>query len=243
MTRLTFKLGETIQIFRIGDTANEKIAEKNEKIVQTYTFSVKQFDYIANTIKPEMSEFFSFDYACCLDCPFSSNQGNSKCYTHKYMQYSGFVSMIRSIIKEFGSIENIPNYYNAWLVYGKKNIDKFFAMANGKYVRFGSYGEPTLHPTELVDMLALNASTYTGYTHQWNKQPEQHKYFMASTHSEAERKQANNAGYRAFVAVKKDNTENINAVFCMTDKFSCSKCALCSGTCGKGKRDIKIEQH
>ena len=236
MNRLAFNLGETIQVFRIGDTANEKIAEKKEKIVQTYTFSIDQFNYIAAANKPDMKAFFSFDKACCLDCPFSSNQGDAKCYTHKYMQYSGFVSMIKSIIKEFGSVQNIPSFDQA-------KADKFIAKAAGKYVRFGSYGEPVLHPDSLVETLAKNASSYTGYTHQWKKYENAGRFFMASTHNEDERKAANSRNYRAFVAVSESNAPDTKAMFCLSEKMSCSKCSLCSGTCGKGKADVKIMQH
>lgn len=241
--RVTFRLNDTIQVFRFGSTANEKIAENKEKIVQTYTFSVDQYNYVlsCNTIngKADFKTFFSLDAKNCFDCPFSSNSGNGKCYTHKVMQYTGFIAMLKSIGNEFGSIDNIPEY-NINL------FEKFLKVAENKYVRFGTYGEPSLHPIELIESLANVSKNWTGYTHQWHRQPIFAQWFMASVHSPIQAKTANQRfNYRSFVA-SKDNVQNM--VTCPASKeagykSNCSKCGLCSGTMGKGKKDVVILQH
>ena len=46
--RLVFRTSDVVQVFRLGNTSNYKIeADKKRKIVQTYAFSRKQFELIA----------------------------------------------------------------------------------------------------------------------------------------------------------------------------------------------------
>jgi hypothetical protein len=242
--RKTFKLGSTLQVFRYGKTTNAKISQGKENILQTYTFSVDQFNYVKDCLdkgtKTSFKEFFTLDAANCFDCPFSSNSGTAKCYTHKFMQYSGFVSMLRSIVKEFVSLNNIPEY----------SIDlglEILELATNKYVRFGSYGEPTMHPLQLVKGVAKVAKSWTGYTHQYMRKPEYNNWFMASTHSQMQADTASDKfGFRSFIAVKDNN--NVQAVICPASKESkadanCSDCGLCSGVVGKGKKDVVIIEH
>ena len=68
---------------------------------------------------------------------------------------------------------------------------------------------------------------------------------MASTHNQEEANAAREIDYRSFIATK-DGSED--AVGCpasseMGFKSNCAKCGLCSGTEGKGKKDIKILEH
>jgi len=242
--RISFKLGNTLQVFRLGKTSNGKISQGKAKILQTYIFSVEQFNYVKNSLdkktKTSFKDFFALDAANCLDCPFSSNSGNSKCYTHKFFQYSGFVMMLKSIVKEFDTIDNVPEY----------SIDlglKILNIAENVYVRFGSYGEPTMHPIELVQGVANVGNSWTGYTHQYVRKPEYNNWFMASTHNQL---QANTAsekfGFRSFIVVRDNN--NVQGVICPASNESkadtnCSDCGLCSGVIGKGKKDVVILEH
>ena len=242
--RVTFKLDNTIQVFRLGKTTNKKITN-GDKLVQTYTFSADQFNYIKNGIdlnkKPIFKEFFALDAQNCFDCPFSvnANQGG-KCYTHKVMQYSGFVSMLKSIVKEFeNGLDSIPTFSEV--------TEKIIKMSTNRYVRFGTYGEPSMHPIELVTSMANVAKSWTGYTHQYMRKPQYNKFFMASTHNQL---QANTArdkfGYRSFIAVK-DNS-SITGIICPASneagfKSNCADCGLCSGMVGKGKKDVVILEH
>lgn len=242
--RISFKLGSTLQVFRLGKTTNAKISQGKAKILQTYTFSVDQFNYVKscldNGTKTSFNDFFALDSANCFDCPFSSNSGTNKCYTHKFMQYSGFVSMIRSIVKEFGSIDNIPEY----------SVDlglNILELAQDVYVRFGSYGEPTMHPVKLVQAVANVAKSWTGYTHQYVRKPEYNNWFMASTHNQLQANTASDKfGFRSFIAVSDNN--NVQGVVCPASNESkansnCSDCGLCSGIIGKGKKDVVILEH
>lgn len=244
--RLTFQLNDTIQVFRLGKTTNKKISLTNAKIVQTYTFSVDQYNYIRmcllNNTKPIFKEFFSLDSKNCFDCPFSfnANAGIGKCYTHKVMQYNGFVSMLKSIVNEFGLVKNIPNYNDSIK-------DKIVKISENRYVRFGTYGEPSLHPLELIRSVSNVAQNWTGYTHQYFRKPEYADFLMASTHNAIQAKTASTKfGFRSFIAVNEN--KGINAVKCPASKegglkSNCAQCGLCSGTLGKGKKDIVILVH
>lgn len=233
-----FKLNNTLCIVRYGKTSNDKITG-SEKAVETYHFSKGQFDYISQSKTFNFKTFFSFDRDVCLDCPLSQNMGAkmSACYTHKGHQPMGFRSMLLSIIKRF-EWDNIPQL-NA------ETEREILRFAAGRYVRFGTYGEPSLLPIELTRTICAVAKNWTGYTHQHNKKPEFSPFFMASTHNEAEEQSARLNGWRSFVASPKhiEGLIKCPASKEMNYKSNCNKCGLCSGTQGKGNKSIVILQH
>lgn len=231
--RITFRHNETVQVFRLGTTTNAKISASDKiKIVQTYTFSKRQFDLVANGLNDGMKTFFSNADTNCLDCPFNSF---GKCYTHKYSQYVGFISMIKSIAKQYPTFESIPAEYD---------INALAKMAKDKYVRFGTYGECSLHPQEIIEVMAHCSKSWTGYTHQW-KNYDLGNYFMASVHSKAEDIIAAVKGYRSFiVSNEKQDVVNCPASKEAGYKSSCDKCNLCSGLLGtKSKKSVYILTH
>ena len=235
MKRIVYRTDDTIQVFRLGTTSNDKIeADKKRKIVQTYTFSLSQMKNIMKNVKG-MKKFFSVADTNCMDCPFNKF---GKCYTHKFNQYVGFVSMIKSIIKEYDSFENIPTY----------NDDlhsQIVDICKDTYVRFGTYGEPSLHPLKLIENIVEVASNWTGYTHQWHRNKELSKYFMASTHTAKQEQKARSFGYRSFVVTNDKLKQYVNCPASKEAgyKSSCSKCGLCSGTKGKTNKSIYILNH
>ena len=236
MQRLSFREGNNLVVFRLGTTSNDKIeANKKRQIVQTYTFSKSQFEYIRQGKKDGMKGFFSIADSNCLDCPFNSF---GKCYTHKFNQYVGFISMIKSIVKEYSTFDSLPE-----LTEGIRA--KALSMSAGTYVRFGTYGEPSVLPTDFIHELCLVADIWTGYTHQWFKKPELAKYFMASTHNPSQEQMAAKLGYRSYVAsgVVLPQFVQCPASKEANYKSSCSKCGLCSGTMGKGKKSVTILEH
>lgn len=238
MKKIVYRQGNTITIVTMNSTSNKKIAEPKEKIVQTYHFSREQYE-IAQS-KTSMREFFSHDGAVCMDCPFAVSNGAplSACYTHKMMQYSGFLSSLRSIGKVTESFDEIPEY-------SIEIASKIVMLCDGKYVRFGTYGEPSLMPIALVGCIVAVAKSWTGYTHQWSKRPEYAPYFMASTHTEDEERIASLIGYRSFVASPIPISKFISCPASeeMGFKSNCSKCSLCSGTKGKGTKSVIILEH
>jgi hypothetical protein len=237
MKKIVYRQGDTITIITLNSTSNKKIAETGEKIVQTYHFSREQYEVAQG--KTSMSEFFSHDGKVCFDCPFAVSNGAklSACYTHKMMQYSGFLSSLRSIGKLM-QFDDIPTL-------NLSIVSNIIDMCQHRYVRFGTYGEPSLMPIELVEQICNVAKNWTGYTHQWKKKTEFAPYFMASTHSEEEERIASLIGYRSFVASPKPISQFIScpASAEMGFKSNCSKCGLCSGTKGKGQKSVIILEH
>lgn len=226
--------GSNVFVARLGKTTNAKISD-GLPVLQTYTFSYEQWELATTSKGFGIKAFFALDHSNCLDCPFSLGNGNGGCYTHKFQQYVGFLALLRSIKPE----ELSP--------FNDLKFKQLLKLASGSYVRFGTYGEPSLIAPNVVAAIVAVAKTWTGYTHQWNKPfaYEHGKYFMASVHNQAEADEARDKAYRSFIA-SQDNSEK--AVSCPASKeagykSNCAKCGLCSGVLGKGKKDIKILQH
>jgi len=226
--------GDNVFVVRKGKTRNKKISD-GSALVQTYTFSYEQWLLANGSKKFSMTEFFKLDASNCMDCPYSGNQGKGGCYTHKFNQYMGFLSMLRGV----KSAQLTPMNQHKFTII----ID----MCANSYVRFGTYGEPSLLDIQLVKSMALSAKSWTGYTHQWNKwwASEYSEYFMASTHNGEETNKARLKNYRSFIS---STTGNEDAVTCPASaeagfKSNCASCGLCSGMKGKGNKDIKILEH
>ena len=235
--KIIFRIGDTLQVVSKAATSNDKIeANKKRKIVQTYTFSRRQFESIAHGTNAGMREFFSKADTNCLDCPFNEF---GKCYTHKFNQYVGFISMLKSIAKTYQQWDDVPTYDADTMEHLSQSLSV------GTFVRFGTYGEPSLHPIEMIDAMVKVADNWTGYTHQWRKSDELGAYFMASTHTLVESEEALKQGYRSYIAtpIRIDEVVNCPASKESDYRSSCSKCGLCSGTQGKGKTSIFILNH
>ena len=103
-SRIAWHDGNVLHVIRLGKTTNAKIARPTDKVLQTYHFDLRQLALVRSHLdgkrKIPMSDFFDLDAANCMDCPLSNNSGNGKCYTHKYMQFSGMVSMLKSLCME-----------------------------------------------------------------------------------------------------------------------------------------------
>ena len=233
--KVIFKTLDAIHIFRYGTTTNDKIeSDKKRKIVQSYTFSRKQYELVLNG-KKGMKEFFNNADSNCLDCPYNEF---GKCYTHKFSQYMGFISMLKSTSKKYASFDEIP-------FFDEIAHQQILNICKNTYVRFGTYGEPSLHPLELINDIVKIADNWTGYTHQWRKKVDLSPFFMASTHTDAEDKEANFVGFRSFIATDEAIKGAVNCPASKEANYisTCSKCGLCSGTEGKGKKSVYIFNH
>lgn len=226
--------GNNIFVVSKSKTSNKKISD-GSTLVQTYTFSKQQWELATTSKGFGMKKFFALDASNCMDCPYSGNQGEGGCYTHKFNQYVGFLSMLRSIRSD--QLKPLS----------EGDFTIIIDMCRDSYVRFGTYGEPSLLDFRLVDNMVNAAKSWTGYTHQWNKEwaNKYGNYFMASTHNKEETYKAKQKNYRSFIATKDGNEE---AVTCPASaeagfKSNCASCGLCSGMLGKGKKDIKILEH
>lgn len=219
-----------IHVIQLKKGQNKKLGV-DRLMIQTYHFDIDQVENIDLTL----------DANNCLDCPFSfsnNDPGKSSCYTHKGLQGLGLRSMLKRLNKLLPDLEPFnQGQFNLFVSY--------CAGQDIELVRFGAYGEPVLLRFNCVQRLAKLGRNYTGYTHQWNKPQYQEfsQYFMASIHNGFEQAIANDMHWRCFIT-----TETPGAINCPASKEAgyksvCSKCALCSGTAGKGNKDIFIHQH
>ena len=233
--KVVFTDKKNIFVISKSKTSNKKISD-GKPLVQTYTFSREQY-HLATTSKGfGMKKFFALDKSNCMDCKFSGNQGDGGCYTHKFNQYVGFLSMLRSIKLEQLTPITISK------------VDEIVELSRDTYVRFGTYGEPSLMPLSMVKRMSDVASNWTGYTHQHDKEFAQgyKDFFMASTHTEEESTNRASDGWRSFIALEKGSHSSASS--CPASKeagfvSNCSKCSLCSGATGKGKKNVKILLH
>jgi hypothetical protein len=175
------------------------------------------------------------DNAICGDCDHGHTRGKGDCYVTKANSLRGLQSKLSSL-RRMG-LDNIP-YLSDEL-----EADLLDAI-EGRGVRFGSYGEPVLLGEELVKKISDRAKFWTGYTHQWHKNPWAKKYFMASVETTLVDKAAQSMGWRTFYAG--EPTEG-NHVTCPASKeagykTTCDQCKLCMGTTSKAK-SVKIKIH
>jgi len=240
--RVAWYEGEVLHVIRLGKTTNDKIAESWMQVLQTYHFDLRQLSLVRSHLdgkrKHTMKQFFDLDGANCLDCPLSNNSGNGKCYTHKLRQYTGMLSMLKSLCNE--------DIYEGVNAMQRAAIMKMAERAD--FIRFGTYGEPSLLDIGLVGDIVLSKRDkvqWTGYTHQARKPwAQQYKaYFMASAHSDKDA--ASITGWRSFVCVEPKDTST--AVQCPASKelslSNCASCGLCSGVVGKGDKNVKTLIH
>lgn len=238
--RVAWTDGDKLFVIRSGRTTNGKIARPKDQVVQTYTFDLRQLALVSTTqdgkTKVDRKVFYSLDKANCMDCPLSGNSGTGKCYTHKYRQFGGFLSMLKSLCRE-----EIPQGLSEEM----RSKIRFMCMGSN-LIRFGTYGEPSLLPLGLVEEMTIAGKCkWTGYTHQARKpwaQPYK-KFFMASAHSDKDAESM--TGWRSFVCL--DSGDTSTAVQCPASKelnvSTCAACGLCSGIAGKGDKNVKTLVH
>ena len=138
MSKVIWLEGDNVFVVRKGKTSNKKISD-GSALVQTYTFSKDQWLLATTSSGFGMKKFFALDGSNCLDCPFSMGNGDGGCYTHKFNQYVGFLSLLRTIK---------PSDLTPLDDDKQRSIND---MCYDSYVRFGTYGEPSLMPTHLVE--------------------------------------------------------------------------------------------
>lgn len=182
------------------------------------------------------------DEASCLDCPHSK-RGTKRCYVRKGNAEMGLKSKTASLHRAYtnGTLNVLPIDELA-----KREIPNI----QGKFVRFGAYGEPVLLGEANVMGITFAASSFTGYTHQWRNSSYQwaSKYFMASVETEPLMNVAHRMGWRTFRVMDKTQSPiKGTEISCLASKemgsvTTCNKCGLCQGTSSKGK-SISIILH
>ncbi len=160
----------------------------------------------------------------CRGCPFSSGRG---CY----------VTVGQSVLAVFiahqkGSYPDL--------------MPKDYAIVfEGRTVRFGAYGNPTLIPLSKVRAIARICSGWTGYFHDWREHrfaKQYAEFFMASTETTDSYRLARSLGYRSFHAnpVQPAGTRECLAT---AKGLTCERCKLCAGLSKKQQPDIWVPPH
>jgi len=115
---------------------------------------------------------------------------------------------------------------------------------NGRRIRWGAYGDPSLIDPDVVALCNEFASDWTGYTHQWRQPFAQwcRGTFQASCDSFADYLEASGAGWKTFAVVPK-NGQPFSGKQCPAtvdgSAATCLTCALCNGN----KTDVWVEAH
>lgn len=147
-------------------------------------------------------------HTVCGSCPLSFNRG---CYVRV-----GF------------SIQQIWHAMKRG-IYGNRDYSKF----EGRSVRFGLFGSPSLIPLRIVKAIVKRAKNFTGYTHDWKyawAQPYK-KWFMASVDNVADKKICNDKGWKTFRIVNNESEILPDEIICpnQTHGVQCYTCGLCCG--------------
>lgn len=237
--KFVFKSDNVLILFTHSVSGNKKIVNTNHPIVQTYAFGKEQYEYVKNNPAASAFGLLDLDSSNCLDCPLSKSNGYKigKCYTHKFFQVNSFRSILKSVVKQYSDWDQIPTLPS-------EPPKKLIGACMDNYVRFGTYGETIFIPLNWYAALTSVAKVWTGYTHQWHKCDNGYsKYLMASTNNMFEDAVAKGQNWRTFAIVS--NGETSTNIVCPADKknVTCQKCALCSGTEGKGNKSISIVYH
>jgi len=202
-------------------------------VLGTYHFDIDQV----------LSADLTKDAKSCLECPMSYTNNDNKsggCYTHGGMQRLGLNGMLKRLSRELKS--------NKLLSFDQDKYNKFLSKISKidiSLTRFGVYGEPILLDLDIVKTLSSLSSTWTGYSHSWHKKEnlKYADYFMASTHSTFETSIANDMGWRVFNVGCIEQAVGCPAAKENGRKSTCTQCSLCSGTQGKGTKNIFILKH
>lgn len=131
--------------------------------------------------------------------------------------------------------------------------EQITALAKGRMVRLGTYGDPAAVPATVWDALLADATGHTGYTHQHEHRPDYGR-MMYSADTPAQATAAHAKGYRTFrvipvhaYAQQGKDALLANEILCPASKendkgITCRECKLCTGSTTKAK-SIAIVAH
>jgi hypothetical protein len=145
------------------------------------------------------------------------------------------------------SLQNAPlSIWRAWRAGRYPRLTSLDCFA-GRFIRWGSYGDPSHIPFSLIAKVNALASSWTGYTHQWrNPLLGAYKQFlMASVNSPSEQIEATAMGWRTYRVIPRGTWRFRDEIDCPASKASghktdCSHCRLCAGNAKRGARNIAI---
>jgi hypothetical protein len=174
----------------------------------------------------------NLDDAICGDCALRGHDGRDRrCYVVPWLAPS---NIWRAIGRQ---------------VYREVVWPEVRALAEGRSLRLGAYGDPAAIPFEVWHALIARARGWIGYTHQWRTcDPRFKAIVMASVDSPAEFAEAHAAGWRTFRILQRGDAP-LPHLECRCPasaeaghKTTCERCQLCRGT-NRPARSIAIQAH
>jgi len=124
---------------------------------------------------------------------------------------------------------------------------------NNRFLRLGTYGDPTAIPYSFWQQLVSLCKKYVGYTHQWRRYHFQkfRNLCMASVATEKEKREANALGWRTFRVKLACQEVLSDEIICPASEergkiLTCEQCGLCNGNSPerKGtKKNVVINVH
>lgn len=173
--------------------------------------NVPMLETVNFSLEAVINNDFKLDGGSCGDCPRSYNQNDGKsgkCYCHAGHERFALIRMLKQCHKLWNARKIKPFSLDAfdewWSAATYSNIYRF--------LRFGRYGDPYFVGEQVNTLLyerALAAAggniVTTGYTHQWRREDATYlqRMMMASIDSLADYAEADRAGWRKYVAIKK----------------------------------------
>ena len=179
---------------------------------------------IRSDVPPQVAVKDGRDAAVCGTCPlrFNPETGERICYV---LTFQGPLAVYKTLA-------DYPDFDPA--------------MANGRSVRLGTYGDPAAIPIWIWFHVLQHASHWTGYTHQWRDRrfARLQALTMASCETVADRARAKADGWRTF---RLATTPEKGEILCPASaeaghRTTCDRCSLCRGS-HPTMRDIYIGPH
>jgi len=217
--------GAPIVVIATGVTGAKSANSKTGGMVQTYI--------MRSDVHPVEAVKAGDDASICGDCPLrpmKAEKGDPRCYVNK----------------GFGPSAVYRGHQRG--IYPAATTEEVRTAADGRPIRFGTYGDPAAAPAEVWQGLA--APGRTGYTHQWRTANVLQSLVMASVGTEDEARQAQADGWRTFRVRGPLDPLMPNEIACPASeeggrKTQCESCGLCNGrpTENDRRKNIAIIDH
>tara|TARA_Y100001963_G_C6714986_1_gene416191 strand:+ start:103 stop:756 length:654 start_codon:yes stop_codon:yes gene_type:complete len=125
-------------------------------------------------------------------------------------------------------------------------LNQVLPLIKGRSFRFGTYGDPSAIPLDMIRSIASVVKSWTGYTHFWREiSQEYQEFFMASVEDLTGEMLAQAMNWRTFRMIRKgESNDSINSILCPNTSrgITCEACKLCKGTSSRAK-SIWIDEH